>query len=303
MRNPCHARQRLSCFNPVLFAMAATLLLSLTAVRADIVLETTLDEAIVTRYFQPGSSGFPFPTPAFRSDYVVGNGTNGVRPGPFTANVGNNSTFTFVIKAPPARRIVIKPPTGSWSGCSLNNNISFLAPGTPGSSSAVTPTITFDNLIGSPPQVALNSSTLTTPDGLRIAFNVTTSNLTSEVSFTAMRFSFTYGGINPTNRTYSFDTGYLTANASGTSTASDPGPMVIFRNLESVPVVHSDIALYAGISFPTTSNRIYVVQYVPDVNSTNWITLTNLQATTTNSIFFDLQSPGKARRFYQVLEP
>lgn len=295
-----------SYFNPGFCAIAATLSLSLASARAEIVVETTIDEGKILRYFQQGSPGTPpfgFPTPGFRYDYVVGNGTNGVRPGPFVANLASDSTFTFVVKAPLARTIVIAPPSSSWSGITLDNNISFLASGAPGASAAVTPTITFENLVGPAPTVSVNSSTVSTPDGLLISFNVSASTISSEIAFTAVRYSFTYSDMIPGSRTYSYNNGNVVARSSTFGGASNPGPLVKFRNLPSVPTVHSDIALYAGLSFPTTSNRTYVVQYVSDVNSTNWTTIANVLATSTNTVFFDPQSSTQTKRFYQVLEP
>lgn len=63
-----------------------------------------------------------------------------------------------------------------------------------------------------------------------------------------------------------------------------------------------DIRLYAGLTITGQTGHVYCVQYVNDLNSTNWISLTNFTYTGSEFFYLDRQTPFQPHRFYRVVE-
>ncbi len=63
------------------------------------------------------------------------------------------------------------------------------------------------------------------------------------------------------------------------------------------------IDLYAGLSIKGTFNAWYRVEYVTDLNSTNWIPLTTFELTNSPYLFIDTTKPATEKRFYRTVVP
>lgn len=93
------------------------------------------------------------------------------------------------------------------------------------------------------------------------------------------------------------DAGYYSvavSNAFG-GVVSSPALVLVF------PVCIS-IQMYAGLSITGQVGHAYCVQYVPNVEETNWTTLTNFSLSVPDYFYLDLESPFQPRRFYRVIE-
>jgi len=63
------------------------------------------------------------------------------------------------------------------------------------------------------------------------------------------------------------------------------------------------LCMYAGLTIDGVVGRTYRIQYVPDLNQTNWITLTDLTLSTSPQVWTDMNSCGQPKRFYRVTIP
>lgn len=61
------------------------------------------------------------------------------------------------------------------------------------------------------------------------------------------------------------------------------------------------LANYAGLTIEGTVGGRYRIEYSPDLNTNNWLFLTNVVLPQSPFLFVDVQSPGKEKRFYRAL--
>ena len=75
------------------------------------------------------------------------------------------------------------------------------------------------------------------------------------------------------------------------------------RQLETKPVTLA-LALYAGVTLETVPGRSYQIQYSVGIGpSTNWVTATNLVATSINLLWYDPQAVvTQPKRFYRAVQ-
>jgi hypothetical protein len=62
------------------------------------------------------------------------------------------------------------------------------------------------------------------------------------------------------------------------------------------------IQLYAGLSITGQVGRTYCVQYVQNIEATNWTTLTNFIYSSPQYFYLDRETPNVPRRFFRVVE-
>ncbi len=76
------------------------------------------------------------------------------------------------------------------------------------------------------------------------------------------------------------------------------------RITKGTPPPALTLQMYAGLTILAPVGSTNQIQYVNDLNNTNWTTLTNLVLPSNPYIFIDYDSPGQSRRFYRdVLAP
>src|SRR5258708_2855268 len=71
------------------------------------------------------------------------------------------------------------------------------------------------------------------------------------------------------------------------------------RNLLHFALNVITINLYAGLTISAPVGSTNLIQYVNDLNNTNWTTLTNLVLPSSPYIFIDYNSPNQRERFYR----
>src|SRR5439155_13421866 len=62
-----------------------------------------------------------------------------------------------------------------------------------------------------------------------------------------------------------------------------------------------DLQMYAGISIQGTIGGSYNVQYTQPLNSTNWLSLTNIILPSSPYLFVDTTGTNRAKRFYRAV--
>lgn len=67
------------------------------------------------------------------------------------------------------------------------------------------------------------------------------------------------------------------------------------------PLSEIILQMSAGLTILAPVGTTNLIQYVNDLNNTNWITLTNLVLPISPYIFIDYTSPGQPKRFYRAV--
>jgi len=157
-------------------------------------------------------------------DYLVGNGSQGEFAAVFTAALSLDTEIIYTISAAEGKRIVLKPPEttntfrieSTLQYDKLTNDVAKPRTGT----------LTFENLIGTAPTIAVNQTKIW-KDGARIKFGFISTGITEEISFTAMNIGIGYSGeVGVGSQTYDYHTGSVFVLWDADVGTPDPGQFV-----------------------------------------------------------------------------
>ncbi len=151
-------------------------------------------------------------------------------------------------------------------------------------------------ILAPPPSITSQPTNLTVSAGGTATLSVGTSG------YSIISFQWLFDGTNIAGATGPS----LTLTNTALNAAGDYS--VIVSNVQGVVtsavavVSVINLQIYAGITIGGPVGTNYEVDYVNDLNNSNWVTLTNLMLPSDPYLFIDTTSPGNTHRFYRVLQ-